>query len=94
MTYKPLSLKKRLLNWLFWGAALLGVALITVPFWLFVPSHEQPQFLLIFGVLAVGVLIFHAYEERQRAQREEELRRIKEAIRDTLWEMRQNERAP
>jgi cytochrome c biogenesis protein CcdA len=80
---------KKLRTLVFVLAIVTGMVLLTASiFWLAEPEHRDVIIAVVAGFATV-VLVFNSYAEYRRAQREEDLRRIKEAIRETMWEMRQ-----
>jgi Na+/melibiose symporter-like transporter len=65
------------------GLGMLGASLL----WL-VPPPERTTFVTLMCILTFVIWGFRSYEEYQRAIRAEHVRQIKEAIRDTMDEMR------
>lgn len=82
---------KKALTAIYVGAWIGGLGLVAIGAFLLGMENEGHLDYAITAVaaVAVGIIIFKSWEEYQRRIHEEHLRRIKEAIKETMWEMRQ-----
>lgn len=87
-----LKLGKNVRKALYLGAWVSGLCFIAAGFFTLIHPEDRPMFFALLATASIAMLIWKSNEERKRVQREEDIRRIKDAIRDALREHRDSQR--